>query len=363
MGSPSIPETTDQITAEWLTQVLRTQNLLTNGEVSELDVHPIPEGQGFYGQVLRLRPEYSQRPPHLPRSLIAKVPMANPEGRALVAQMGAYERELQFYLQLANQTPLHLPKCYYAAGDQAKVAYILLLEDLALTGRCGDTVAGCTAEECAVALRGLAAHHAKWWNRPLPTNATWLGTLAERMRMGIQLYPHATEKFLDLIGDRISTEIRRTIPTLDARVTKIFNSWANGPTTMIHGDFRADNLFFGHLGSKTPLSVIDWQLPCIGHAAVDLGFLLGCSLPAAARKANWLSLLDIYHASLVKGGVVGYSRDQLDKDVMNSLLANMAGFVIAFVTLNPEGARGKAYFHTSIERLSSVIMDTGALDS
>jgi aminoglycoside phosphotransferase (APT) family kinase protein len=45
--------------------------------------------------------------------------------------------------------------------------------------------------------------------------------------------------------------------------------------TVIHGDYKLDNVMFGPTPPVTPLAVLDWEQATIGDPLVDLGWLLG----------------------------------------------------------------------------------------
>jgi len=55
--------------------------------------------------------------------------------------------------------------------------------------------------------------------------------------------------------------------------------------TVIHGDYKLDNVMFGADGS--PLAVLDWEQATIGDPLVDLGWLLGLWLDPG--EASWLA--------------------------------------------------------------------------
>ena len=52
--------------------------------------------------------------------------------------------------------------------------------------------------------------------------------------------------------------------------------------TVVHGDYKLDNVMFEPTPPVTPLAVLDWEQATIGDPLVDLGWLLG--LPAGDWK-------------------------------------------------------------------------------
>jgi aminoglycoside phosphotransferase (APT) family kinase protein len=72
------------------------------------------------------------------------------------------------------------------------------------------------------------------------------------------------------------------------------------PTTMYHGDFRADNLFFADDGS---VAAVDFQLVGTGRAAYDLAYFVTQSLTPEVATAHESALFDRWIAALVAAGV------------------------------------------------------------
>ena len=70
--------------------------------------------------------------------------------------------------------------------------------------------------------------------------------------------PAALERF----GDLFTAETRRLALRFGFRIAAHFAALSAGPKTVVHGDFRADNMLFGKEGQEDGLAVIDWQ--CFG---------------------------------------------------------------------------------------------------
>jgi aminoglycoside phosphotransferase (APT) family kinase protein len=61
----------------------------------------------------------------------------------------------------------------------------------------------------------------------------------------------------------------------------------SGPPTLVHNDFRLDNIIFRPDG--TPV-ILDWQVPAIGRGTHDLAFLLAGSMDYDLLKDSWRPL-------------------------------------------------------------------------
>jgi hypothetical protein len=357
-----IPRSADDITPAWLTGALRADGVLRDGEVVSVTSETLSQGVGFLGQVLRLEPVYGGDATGAPSTIIAKIPTLDPGGRQIAAMYGMYERELQFYRHMAADMTMRVPRCYYGDGDPGAVAYILLLEDLAPTGTLGDQVVGCGLPEARVALKRLAEHHAKWWQHPALETTPWLGVGVDLVRGSIeQAYAPSVEPFLHLFGDSFSPDVRAVIPTLGGATLRMLESFDDGPFTIAHGDYRADNMFFGHPGSDYDVAVIDWQSPNKGWAAYDLSYFICGSFATNLRKQHEAVLRDEYFAALSAAGVTGYNRQRFDDDYARSLLAYLALFVINGATLDPSNDRGRELFRAIFERLDGALADANSL--
>ncbi|HLB23287.1 MAG TPA: phosphotransferase [Dehalococcoidia bacterium] len=357
-----IPQTAEEITPHWLTRALRAGGSLGDARVSAVRVDALSEGVGFVGQVLRVTPSYDGAVDDAPRSLIAKMPSPDAGAREIAALYGLYEREYQFYRQLAGEVSFRTPRCLYSAGDAEAVNYVLLLEDLAPSGRIGDQVAGCSVDDALTAVRALAVHHAQWWQHELLDRSPWLGVGIELVRGAMeQAYGASWERFLELFGTCFSQDVRDVIPTLDQAILKTLDELSDGPFTIAHGDYRADNLFFGHPGSGYDVAVIDWQSPNKAWGAYDLAYFICGSFSAELRHKHEAALRDAYFSTLLERGVRGYGRAQFDLDYARSLLVYLAIFVVNGATLDPANDRGLALFRLIFERLNGSIGDARAL--
>ena len=85
-----------------------------------------------------------------------------------------------------------------------------------------------------------------------------------------------------------------------------------GPRTIVHADFRLDNLLFTP-GRPDPV-VVDFQTITWGSGAYDLAYFIGGSLEPEVRRPAADDLIAGYHRALVTHGVDGYPLDALRMD-------------------------------------------------
>jgi len=75
---------------------------------------------------------------------------------------------------------------------------------------------------------------------------------------------------------------------------------------LIHGDIRADNMFF----SGGQLKVVDFQLAAKGGGATDIGYLVSQGLPTEVWRGHDEALVREYLDGLAEHGVTDYSFDE-----------------------------------------------------
>ena len=166
-----IPTGPEALTTDWLTSALRGEGAISKASVVSYKTKPLGEDQGFRSQIARVNLDYDLRESNAPQSLIAKFSSATPEMRERAIPI--YKNEVLFYQQLAHQTDLPTPTCYYSDIDTETGMHVLLLEDLA-PAHSGSRVAGCSIEQAELAIRHIANFHASWWEKPQLEELTWL---------------------------------------------------------------------------------------------------------------------------------------------------------------------------------------------
>jgi hypothetical protein len=345
-----------EITPEWLTATLRCSGALGCASVVAVVPEPIDAGHGFTGRVLRLRLEYDTAEPGPPATLIAKLPAADPGVRAAVAALGLYAREAGFYAAFATPD-LPVPRAHYAAADPATGAGLLLLEDLT-DGHVGDNLGGCSDADADLAVEELARLHARWWGATRLADQPWLAPI-DPDRFG-DVLAQQWSPFLAKFGDALPPLLCQ----LGARAVDraaAYRRWLGGrPRTLVHNDFRLDNLYFSRPGAARPLVVFDWQLCFIGRGVADVAYFATFCLSPARRRATERRLVDTYHDGLVRHGVRGYDRERCWADYRRATLGALFRLVAGGGLLDFSSARGAALVRALIERTDAVLAEHGA---
>lgn len=251
-----------------------------------------------------------------PLSLVAKVPVEDPERRRTAMAWRCYEFEAAFYSTLAPGLQARVPRCYWAGFEPAEQAYAVLLEDLS-DWRPGDDLVACDVATADAALSELALLHGARWADPGLEALPWLnrypagniGTLGTGMQRALPL-------LLDRCGAALTPEetdvLERFARAADGYESKGFG----GPRTIVHADVRSDNLLIG----SDRVCLLDWQTLHLGDALTDVAFCLGAVLPVEARREHESELVRSYYGRLTAQGVnlpwdqcwTGYRRHSLN---------------------------------------------------
>lgn len=344
------PRRLDDITSDWLTDVLRAEGAIgAAARIDGFERTDLGDGEGFVGDIARLRLDYSVGTG--PNTVIAKVPTAVALNRATGKSLGVYEREVRAYNTLLPHVdaprPVAHAAIYEATGEEEafleqlikaerlplfllrallrKVQTdadvppcILLLEDLH-ESEMGNQVAGCDPARAAIALGVLARLHASGWGDACPQMGHWFinGDIVPRLFHA--QYRNNRRSFERFAAERLSehgmAHVKAIRKTGLARITRLHDS---APRTILHGDFRLDNLFFAADGSLA--AIIDWQTVNRGPGALDVAYFIAGSLPPETPEAVIDDLLRSYHDALVTTGVVDYSFERLLADYEEALL-------------------------------------------
>ncbi|MCL6645953.1 MAG: ecdysteroid 22-kinase family protein [Dehalococcoidia bacterium] len=358
MATIPIPAGPNDITAAWLTSALRETGVLKNATVTAFDTEVIGEGAGLIGQLAKVRLQYDRPEPGAPASLIAKFPAATPENREIGNIFRFYEREIRFYEELSHRVPVRVPRRYYSAMDLERGEFVLLLEDLSGL-RLGDQLASCTPEEAATAVRALGKLHAAFWQKPELERLDWMPYTNDPVQKSAQdSYARAWQPFVDNFGHQVPPATLRTAERLGAPICDILDRFVDPPRTIIHGDFRLDNLFFGHGKDGDPLAIIDWQIASRGRGAFDIAYFFSGSLSTEARRACERGVLREYHEILQReGGATDYTWDEFFRDYRMGALFCMVYSVITCGSLDLANERGMALGSTILKRNVDAIAD------
>ena len=355
---PDVPADATAIDAAWLTRALRSSGVLTDGAVTAVQVEPLGGSQGFAGQLRRVRATYDGETHGAPPSFIVKLHSPIAITRGLIRRIGAASREIRFYRELAPRAGVPTAALHFAAQDGDR--YVLLLEDLA-PARAGDPAAGCSPEQVQATVARVAGMHAAWWDSPALASLDWIpvfeGLTATRHAICREAWPEFVERYRRHFPDLCS----RVGPALIDGLDTVRHALSQAPPTLLHGDFRPDNVMFAAGGAGPPVAFVDWQVMLRGPGPMDVAYFLLSAADRGTRRALERDVLRDYRAALTRGGVSGYTADQCHTDYRLAMADVLSRIVVLTTRVLPEGAAGWSVFDVLAERIAGAVVDLDCL--
>lgn len=349
------PRSPEDMTPEWLSDALASTGAVREARVVSRRIEPIGAGAGFLGQLARVHLEYDRDETGAPGSAIVKLPTLDPGGREICRLFQFYEREIGFYRYIAEHCSIRVPRVYYTSLDPAADDYLLLLEDLKDV-RMGDEVAGCSAEEAELVVRSVADFHRRWWENPELEKLDWMPAVNAPVQCSAEpAYNEAWEPFVQTFGELQPERVRRAGEAMRTHIVDLLNLLARPPRTILHGDWRLDNIFFGN----GAIAAIDWQISTKGRGAFDIGYFMSSCVEPEIRRSQEMRLLRLWH-EIVTGGDAAYSFDEALEDYRRSVLFCNVYTVIGIGSLDAANERGMALFQAWLRRRSTAIEDLNA---
>jgi hypothetical protein len=162
---------------------------------------------------------------------------------------------------------------------------------------------------------------------------------------------------LDRLGSHLDAEDHETLRS----AMRLVLPWlaAQPRFSLMHGDFRADNVMFHP--TQDSVTIVDWQTIGVGLPARDLAYFTGSSLLPTARRATEAGLVDHYHAALLRHGVTDYDRETCWHDycigMVQPPLISLLG--CAFASPTP---RGDQMFVLTLQRSCLAIRELKTLE-
>ena len=342
----AVPSDIDGLTAQWLTAAL-------GASVVEVEAEQIAQDSGFSSLLYRLHLIGDGVPP----TLIAKLP-AQSEARGAMEMLGGYRRELAFYQEVAGRAPMETPRVYTARMVQGTADFVLLLEDLQQWDN-ADHLAGLSMNQARVCIDALAGLHA--WSTDDANAAALVGfpsidtpiardLLVPAFGPGWQIY-------LEKSSTSVSSAVARFAEQFTERAAEALQALTER-SMLLHGDIRADNLFFD--GDR--LKVVDFQFASRGVGAADVAYLVSQGLPTEVRRGHDEALIREYLERLAEHGVSDYSFDEAWRHYRFAVAYLM---VLPVITLNGWDAlpeRSRALCLTLTDRAVATIDEIDAVE-
>ena len=248
----TLPQMPGGLTAEWLNDALFNSALLnskmanaripTTSRIIAVSQSGVGDGVGMMSELSRLNLTWSTPSPGLPTSLIAKYASTNPTNRAAANGFHVYEREVRYFLEVDAVTTMRTPRCYFARLESDN--YLLLMEDLG-EYRIGSQASGAGLDDTTLAIDQLARLHAPFWEKI--EGLDWVPHIegsyhAHALQM---MATNGWDPMVHAFGEHVPASVRAGRDGVLAAIPALQKQMNTGPVTLVHGDFRMDNLLFG----------------------------------------------------------------------------------------------------------------------
>jgi hypothetical protein len=345
----AIPRTIEDVDESWLSRA-------TGLEVQRIAVEQIGVGIGVSSALYRAR----LTGPGCPQTVVVKLPALDDAAVFTSTILRMYTREARFFEELAHRSPLRIPECHHASIDPETSHFVLVMEDIGGL-RPVDQVVGMALSDAERAIDGLAAWHATWWGQAAP-----LAEAGLTVSLGDEIYKAVLPLVFGEGWEKLTAELEvpeaivAVAPRWTHAMPRLLDGLAEEPTTMIHGDFRADNLFFEADGS---VAAVDFQLIGTGRGAYDLAYFVTQSITAEDASTHEQALFDRWIAALVAAGVPEADLATAWDDYRAAALFCLVYPVVAWRGMDASDPRQMGLATTMLERFDRAVaeLDLGAL--
>jgi hypothetical protein len=341
----TFPEQHD-ITADWLATALGHPGV-------DLQVEQRSIGTGQVGENVRYTltwPEGVQGP----LTVVGKFPSPDLTSRETAAATGSYVKEVGFYRDLQQTVAIPTPYVHTLHEDLQANRFLLLMEDISPAEQ-GDQLAGCSVPQAEMAVDAIVGLHAPRWSDPSLEAVDWLSPRRpERGEELAALYAALFPAFVDRYAMRLGADVVAVGREFGSVLARWFSAFVT-PQTLVHGDYRLDNMLFATGPGPAPLTIVDWQTTALGHGPSDVAYFVGAGLLPEIRRSAEDALVRRYAVGLEAAGVI------VDEHSVRTDygLGTASGFLMAVVASMIVGRtdRGDEMFCVMAERHAAQMVD------
>ena len=348
----------DEITTDWLEAALKSSNTMpASAGITSVARRPIGVGVGMLGLIEVITPTYSGDAGNAPKSVVVKYPTEVEGNLAVATTFNVYEREVRFCQLLGPKAGLRLPKLYFAHTTSAS-SFIMVMEDLSGYAL-GDQVEGCSVKQAEMSIIEMAKLHAAFWEKVDSDDFKFVPYHFPTVHSDAMLQGAIAgwDAMVAVFGDVISPELKSNKDKFLTTVPKMQEWIVSHPHTLVHGDWRMDNLMFGVEPDHAPMAVLDWQGTLRSKGVQDLAYLLSHNMDVTERRDNERALVAMWHSELLKNGVKNYTAEQAWDEYRRAVLYLWVYATVIAGTLDPSNERGKAFMTAMVTRSSTAIGD------
>ena len=358
MGSLRIPLVIDDVDVAWLDGALTGHPKFDSQTIVGFSSRPIGVGIGQVSALALLDLEFDRAGP-APGQVVLKLQTTFEDINRIAVDYRMYEREVQFYSEIAGQLPVRTPEVYHASydGEGPRCAIVMeYLDEWHMVGQ----VSGPTLAQAELAVDNLAKLHAATWNGDV-LGADWLPTLRTPYIFGAKDdYVASLPEFIQRFGDDIGESGVRAAERIGRSVGYIFEQMSEGTRVLTHFDYRLENMFF-RSEPEPDVAVLDWQFVLQARPAWDLAYFIGTNLTHEERQRHLPALLDRYVEGIRSHGVKEYDRATCERDFRLGMAGITCTAVIGGSAYDTTNERSKALFHAIATRSFAAVEELDSL--
>ncbi len=349
MDFPTSPESLGP--AE-LTHYLRAAGVLAGGRVAEARFELI--GTGKIGDNARYFLTLEDAPSTAPSTVVAKFPASDDRARTMAGAAGAYYNEVMFYRVLAPRTSMRTPAVYGSELGADRESFLLLLEDMA-PAEPGVQMVGETHAHTVAALREAVKLAAAFYGDSSLSGLDHVVgvTRPDGAEFAQLLLADAWPGFVDRLGVGLAGDCLAFGERYAANHARAITGY-DGESTLVHGDFRSENILFG-AGTAT---TVDWQTVSESSPLTDIAYFLGGSVGIEDRRRWERDLVSACRRQFDEAGIeFGESEcwDMYRRAAMHGIIITVLG-----ATFTSPDPRSDEMFATMIRRHLQHCLDVGA---
>lgn len=337
------------VSADYLAQCLGVSDLKIDS------IRPIGTGQMAESyRVTFVQGTHGRIPP----SVVVKVPSQSESSRAASRITRCYELETGFYTHVQSLVGVSAPNCLHVWFDAPSDDFVLVLEDI-VDGKQGDQIAGATVDQARAAIDELVQLHSPLWNSSQLDTLSWMPQHSMESSQGTRdllrsVFAGFAARFSSLVGAEVLELGSRLVENIDG-----YDRAFPKNETVVHRDFRLDNLLFTETATGTKVKVVDWQTASISAGATDLAYFIGASFGPEQRRQVEDELVHRYHDGLAQAGISMSWTEVWDQ----YRLFATSGYIMAIVAsmLVKQTERGDVMFAAMANRHGQQMIDLETL--
>lgn len=302
------PRSLADLTTDWLSEALDLSIASVNGV-------DIGAGKGMLGDVWHLRLTLNDGQS---LEIVAKF-SAHRESRLPVSRRAEiFEREINFYRNIAPHLRCRLPKVYSSWHDKERAEFLILMEFIDPDSGV-DQKRGVSFDHAVQVMVELAALHSFRIEDSAEIQALANVGASERRANQRLFIENGWDKLKELVG--LDGEVLPTTDQLTSGISAAYDRLSTFPNVLCHGDVRPDNLLF--MRDARSVVLIDWQGVAVGPRCWDLAYFFAQGLRAEDRREWQAKLLNAYVEAASKLG------EEIDMSLLVDGIGSAAWFSLA----------------------------------